>query len=643
MRTVRRLYFYLVAFISLEVVMWSIITLARTLFDASTLNNIGDQIAGGLAFLIVGLPIFLFHWFFIQRDISHDAEERSSRLRELFLYGIFLATLIPIAQNVIALLNRITIHLFELDNTFAFLGSNQTVADNLIAISVMIITFAYFRHIVQNEWTANTTGNDLPGTRRLFRYIWMLYSLALVVFSVVFILQYIFEIPTGFGNPTRELLANGVAITLVATPLWVFNWRVIQNSLVDREEILSYLRLVILYLLALGGIITTLSCAGIVIATFLRVILQKETFTAAELLNQISSTLSITIPMGVIWGYFGREWNNTIAEESDPLRKDALRRLYFYILSLLGNIAVFAGIQQLLTVMIDILLGHSAGLANYADSISNALSMLIIGLPVWLRYWPGLQSQASRTDEAGDHARRSVIRKSYLYLALFSLVVGMMASAGILLYNLISTITVNNPGNPMSDFLYDSKTLCIVVIWLVYHFMALRGDGRAAQAALSDQHSAYPTLMILEDDPEYGQLVAEKLKQIAPKLPLTVMESKELSKDSDLGIYKAIVLPVGLMTRLARPHDQVLDKYTGKRIILPEAKINWIWQGVIRRGKLDSAKETARIIRMLAENQEIHPASTSGSLMILAYVLAGLFSVQLLFMIIGLIVSSFIH
>ncbi len=109
----RRLYFYLVAFISLEVVMWSIITLARTLFDAATLNNIGDQIAGGLAFLIVGLPIFLFHWFFIQRDSAQDAEERSSRLREIFLYGIFLATLIPIAQNMIALINRVTIQTYS--------------------------------------------------------------------------------------------------------------------------------------------------------------------------------------------------------------------------------------------------------------------------------------------------------------------------------------------------------------------------------------------------------------------------------------------------------------------------------------------------------------------------------------------------
>jgi hypothetical protein len=144
--------------------------------------------------------------------------------------------LIPIAQNIIALINRELLKLFDLDNTFAFLGSEQTLADNLIAIMVLSVAFYYFFHIVKKEWADNTPGNDLPGTRRLFRYIWMLYSLVLLIFGVVFILQYIFYTPVDLGNPTREMLANGLAILLVSAPLWTFNWQVIQKSLDSREE-----------------------------------------------------------------------------------------------------------------------------------------------------------------------------------------------------------------------------------------------------------------------------------------------------------------------------------------------------------------------------------------------------------------------
>jgi len=60
---------------------------------------------------------------------------------------------------------------------------------------------------------------------------------------------------------------------------------------------------------------------------------------------------------------------------------------------------------------------------------------------------------------------------------------------------------------------------------------------------------------------------------------------------------------------------------------------------LVQRSRLDSAKETARLIRMMAENQEIHPASTGGGLTVIAYVLAGLFGLQILMMIISLFIG----
>lgn len=641
MRTIRRLYYYLLAFISLEVVLWSVITLARTVFDAASLNNIGDQIAGGLAFLIVGLPMFLFHWIFVQRDSARDSEERSSLLRGIFLYGTYLATLIPIAQNVIALVNRVLIGWMTIDNNLAFLGSEQTPADNLIAIVVMGVAFYYFNTVLKNEWAANTEGNDLPGTRRLFRYIWMLYSLVLLVFSIVFILEFIFLTPVGLGNPSRELLANGISILLVAAPLWAYNWLVIQRSLTDREEYLSTFRLVVLYLLTLGGIITTLFSAGWVIATILNNTLSNSPLDFVGLFNKLSSTLALAIPMGVIWAYFGGAWKDTTDQTTDPLRKAALRRFYYYVLSLLGNFSVFFAIQLLLGVVIDIATGESTGLAGFSDSISASLSMLIIGLPLWLRNWPGLQAEAASHDEAGDHARRSVIRKSYLYLVVFSLVVGLMASAGMLLYNLISTVTVDNPGSPLMDFLHDSKTLGVIVIWLVYHFLALRGDGKAAQAALADQHASFPVAVIGSPNLIDVKTIRENLQRTAPNIPLEELIVDNVSKEN-LARFNALVFSSGLIDTNPEIFHLVQKSYSGRRLVIPEPAEGWTWQGLIRRGRLDSAKETARLIRMMAEKQEIQSTGSGGGLTVAAYILAALFGTQILFMILTLILGVFI-
>jgi hypothetical protein len=96
-----------------------------------------------------------------------------------------------------------------------------------------------------------------------------------------------------------------------------------------------------------------------------------------------------------------------------------------------------------------------------------------------------------------------------------------------------------------------------------------------------------------------------------------------------------------LVTSVSTPTGKLLEKFMGKRIILPEVKENWIWQGISNRGKLDSAKETARIIRLLAENQPVQSGSASNPWIILGYVLGGLFALQILFMLIMGVVSAF--
>src|SRR5512135_1133655 len=106
MKTIRRLYFYAVALISIEVVLWGTIGLLRSIFNP---NLSGDSytLAGALAAIIVGVPIFLVHWLWAQSVSAKDDEERTASLRAIFLYGVLLGTGIPAVQNLLAFINRI--------------------------------------------------------------------------------------------------------------------------------------------------------------------------------------------------------------------------------------------------------------------------------------------------------------------------------------------------------------------------------------------------------------------------------------------------------------------------------------------------------------------------------------------------------
>ena len=103
MRTIRRLYFYAVALISVEVVVWGLIGLLRSIFS-SELVDTADVLAQALALVLVGVPIFLFHWIWTQRTAAKEEEERIASLRAIFFYGVLIGTLVPSVQNLLALI-----------------------------------------------------------------------------------------------------------------------------------------------------------------------------------------------------------------------------------------------------------------------------------------------------------------------------------------------------------------------------------------------------------------------------------------------------------------------------------------------------------------------------------------------------------
>ena len=85
MKSIRRLYFYLVAFISIEVVLWGLVGLLRSVAN-DTISGGADALAQALALILVGVPIFLIHWLWVQRASRLDEEEKTATLRAVFFY-----------------------------------------------------------------------------------------------------------------------------------------------------------------------------------------------------------------------------------------------------------------------------------------------------------------------------------------------------------------------------------------------------------------------------------------------------------------------------------------------------------------------------------------------------------------------------
>ena len=640
MRSVRRLYSYLVTLISLEVVIWGVITLLRTLFDNLVTDGATNLLSQGLSQVLVGVPLFVLHWRIVQRDYARDPEEGYTRLRALFLYGTRAAVLFPIAQNVLAIFNRMFFHLLGSSIERALIGAQQTLIDNLLAIGVNLIIWLYFENILKKEWQVHEPFKEnLIELRRLYRYAWVLYALILTLAGTQQVLKYSFftlKETTGFSV---DWLADGLTLLLVGTPLWVWTWQNIQRSLSQPEERLSFLRLLILYLLSLVGIITSLSAMGSNLSSLLNWVL-GETQTLGTFLSEKSSALATAIPFGVLWAYYSAQLHQEIDSQPDAGRQAVERRVYLYILSFLGSAATLWGLWQLLSVIVDVLLSEITNAAVLREPISGALAALLIGIPVWLSSWRPLEEESRALNETGSQARRSSIRKGYLYLILFLTVVGSMASLGSLLYSIFNQILGENNPTFWLDTTHMVATLLPIATWLLYHLRVQQRDGKLTQKELEERHASFPVWVILPKKDPYAQALEEAFQRHLPNLPVTYHYLDDGTPPRNFLAAQVAILSAGMATKPSKNLHKLLEEFQGRRIVVPLSQTDWIWLGTAPKSIRELAKETVLTIRQLAEDQSVRTTVQTNPWVIVGYILAGLFGIQLLFIILSIVIST---
>jgi hypothetical protein len=640
MKTIRRLYFYAIALVSLEVVLWGLINLLRTALASDIVPGV-ETLAGALALILVGVPIFILHWYWIQRTAQRDEEEHAATLRAVFLYGALLLLLIPAVQNGLALINRLLLESSGIDVYRAIFGGAQTWKDNLIAIGFNLVAAAYFYNVLQKDWKSIPDKENFADVRRLYRYIWLIYSLTMVVFGAQQILRYAFYVPSGMlGELGRETFVNGLALLVVGTPIWVFTWKTCQDALADPAEQGSLIRMGVLYLLALVGVITVTTSAGLVLNTIILWILGKP-MTGVEFIRQVGGPISILVPLAVVWAYFGHWLTADIQAVPDTQRRSGLRRFYYYILSLIGLAAAFTGVALLLSVVIDQLGGWALWGEGLRDRTAGAIATLAAGLPLWLMTWRPMQAEALAEGADGDHARRSLVRKTYLYLVIFAAVIGLMSSAIALVYQLLSALLGSRLENLASNSLNAVQVLVLFSGLLLYHMSALRRDNARSADSLTARHADFRVMMFDPGDPAFVAAVTTAIQKQAPGMPVVVQPIGQ-PVPVEARRVQAFVLPAALALDPPEALRLILESFDGAKVVVAGDTPGWVWSGQPKRGLNVSAQQAALALRQLAEGQEVRPSAATSTAMIVLYVIAVLFGIQVLFLLFALLMSAFL-
>jgi len=631
MRTIRRLYFYAVTLISLEVVVWGLIGLLRSIFS-SRLVNTAEVLAQALALVLVGVPIFLFHWLWTQRAAIKDEEERSATLRAIFFYAVLIGTLVPVVQNFLAFVNRLALGISNVAVSRALVGDYQTWQDNLIAIFINGVVGFYFYSILRAEWKSLPDEGNFADVRRLYRYLWLLYGLLMVVYGAQQVLRFIFYIPVPtylLGGVGREIFVNGLTLLLIGTPLWLYTWRICQDLMSAPAERDSNLRLGVLYLLSLGGVISVLSAGGTLLDVLLRWAF-GEAMEWYEFVQQVGGPISLGVPLAGVWAYYGKWLNDQIQQDEDQTRRAGKKRLYYYILSALGLGAAFIGVALVFSFVIDLLTTNAFWGESLRSRLAAAISTLVVGLPLWLLTWRPMQAEALDESDVGDHTRRSPIRRVYLYLALFAGVIGGMASAVGLVYQLVNALlSVVPPANFLVNILNAAQLLVLFIILLIYHLNCMRRDGERTGQTLEKRQRGFPVLVIDPGDEDFVKRVKATMAKHAEEVPVVV---KSVSESMEKDEVKAVILPVSLALEPPDALRKWLSGFSGEKIVVGEAGSGWVLSAL-------SPEQAAKSARQVAEGEEIRLARQSPAWNVIQIVAVVIVGIEILFILFALGIS----
>jgi hypothetical protein len=638
MRTIRRTYFYAVALISLEVVLWGLISLLRTMLAQESIFPTTSTLAQALALILVGVPIFLIHWFWAQRVSASDTEEQTATVRAVFFYLALLLTLVPVVQNLLALIDRTFIETVRLDRSSALFGGSQTWIDNLIAILMNGVAAAYFWNTLRGIWPQLPDRENFADVRRLYRHLWLAYGLLMMIFGAQQTIRFLLFLPSNtlLGASGQEMAVNGISLLLIGSPIWLYTWKACQEALSDALEQGSNLRLGVLYLLSLSGLVVVLSAAGVTFDVLLRALL-GESMTLVEFLQKISSSVAIGIPLGVVWAYYGTWFSREAESRPEASSRAGIKRLYYYVLAPIGLTAMVTGLALLISFLIDALLLPGAVWGeSLRPRLSGALSTLFVGLPLWLAAWRPMQAETFAEGDTGDHARRSIVRRVYLYAVIFASVIGGMISAVVLVFTLLNAaLSGTVPDGFLSSVLNAFQLLLIFVALLVYHIVTMRRDGSRATDSLSARYRDFAVMVFERAESGFGPRLTDALSRQSAALPVAVQAVEQTIPDGALSA-QVVVLPADLALNPPEALRLWLNAYEGQRVVVPGAISGWWWAA---SASAHPEIQAAQIIRQLADGETPRQSGGLSAWTIVAYVFAVLFGLQLMFMLLMLGIS----
>jgi hypothetical protein len=228
------------------------------------------------------------------------------------------------------------------------------------------------------------------------------------------------------------------------------------------------------------GAIATLTPAALLLRELLLMLFGDSSGSLRVLLNKLVTPLSY-VPVGlVIWFWHWNVLRREAGVFGESHQGATVRRVYYYLMAATGLALLWVGNVELLNALIDTLFNWSLGPSViWHEPLANGLSLLLVGAPIWLLHWRGVQQRAERTDAEGAAERDALPRKLYLYGVSLVAALILLFQLAQVIYRLLLLVMGDASASLLSSETAHQLADCLIaaVFWGV-HLLAIRNDGR---------------------------------------------------------------------------------------------------------------------------------------------------------------------
>jgi hypothetical protein len=278
-------------------------------------------------------------------------------------------------------------------------------------------------------------------------------------------------------------LALQISLIIVGVPLYLVHWTWAQRlANRDEEERASFPRRLFLYGMLAAFLSPFLLNAYWLVNALEHLIfdIRIDNYYQDPTLRELPAyNLIALFILALSWGY---HWWVKVNDDRAITESDAcsvIRQIYHYAFCAAGLLlTTLATVDILHWLLLAIAPQVKARIGIGTSYLLSQLALLIVGLPLWLVFWRGAQNRFYRPDEV---EQSSIVRKVYLYLAVFLSIIAVVTTLAIVFSDWLGALLGLPPGD--GDFRLAISVVVVVGAAWAYHANVLKGDADLAVEA----------------------------------------------------------------------------------------------------------------------------------------------------------------